>query len=59
MARDLVFQGVNVLGQDELKFTYKRLYTSTKFSGRFAPEQPHRRRGMRGKTREGEGKGEE
>jgi hypothetical protein len=52
VARDLVFQVFNVLGQNELKLTWKRLYLKKIFRG-FAPGQPHRRRG----GREDEGKG--
>jgi hypothetical protein len=57
MARDLVFQGVDVLGQNELKLTYYSLYLK-KFSGGFAPGHPHRGRWIGGKTGERKGKGE-
>jgi hypothetical protein len=33
MARDLVFQGVNVVDQNELKLTNKRLYLKKIFWG--------------------------
>jgi hypothetical protein len=57
MARDLVFQGVDVLGQNELKLTYKRLYLKKFFRGK-APDN-HIGKGMGGKTRGGEGEGRE
>jgi hypothetical protein len=50
MAMGLVLQGVDVLGQNELKLAYKRLNLNI-FSGAKAPGQPHRGRGMGGKAK--------
>jgi hypothetical protein len=56
MARDLVFQGVDVLSQNELKLTYMRLYLK-KFSRGFAPDN-HIGKGD-GRENKGRGRGRE
>jgi hypothetical protein len=61
MARDLVFQGVNVLGQNELKLTYKRLYLKKICRGALHTDNHTREKGWEGRGgegRRGEGTGE-
>jgi hypothetical protein len=57
MARNLVFQGVNILDQNELKLTYKRLYLE-KICRELCPRTTTKKAGW--ERRRGEGKaGEE